>query len=72
MVFFNSYEEAVKQAGIDYYNITKRKVWSKEKVKNKLLDLHNEGISLTPMYLINNHSEVYKSCVNYFGSYYNA
>ena len=70
--YFNSYEEAVKQAGIDYYNITKRKVWSKEKVKNKLLDLHNEGISLTPMYLINNHSEVYKSCVNYFGSYYNA
>lgn len=41
-------------------------------MKNKLLDLHNEGISLTPMYLINNHSEVYKSCVNYFGSYYNA
>ncbi|MGP4070659.1 hypothetical protein [Halobacillus sp. B29] len=72
---FNSIENAMEAAGIDYANIkkvTSRRKWTDDSIKKEILKLLENDEPLYVSYIINQHRQLYRACVEYLGSWGNA
>ncbi|QST00993.1 hypothetical protein IMZ31_05325 [Pontibacillus sp. ALD_SL1] len=69
---YNSIDEAMIAAGIDYAEIkkeTSRRRWTDESIKKEILALIEKGEPLNASYIIDNHRQLYRACVEYLGSW---
>lgn len=69
---FGSWENAITEAGLDYKEINlraKENKWSKDKVKNEILQLHQQGVCLNSEYIQKNHTKLHSAAQRYFTSW---
>lgn len=70
--YFGTIEEAMKEAGIDYEEIkrkTSRRRWSDEYIVQEIEKIVRNKEPLNVAYIIENHRQLYRSCVEYLGSW---
>lgn len=69
--FFGSWREAVEAAGINYEDVSKHEYWSKDRVSERIRELHAEGESLSHEDAKRNHGALVSaaSSPRYFGSW---
>lgn len=69
--FFGSWREAVEAAGINYEDVSKHEYWSKERISERIRELHAEGESLSHEDAKRNHGALVSaaSSPRYFGSW---
>lgn len=66
---FESYEEAITEAGLDYSDIIKYKQWTTEQVIEELQRLHSEGEDLSARKLMIAHAKLFSACYSVFETY---
>jgi hypothetical protein len=59
--YFNDWSEAIRACGLNPDDIYLRMKWSRERIIQKLLDLHSQGKPINKQYLIKNHSRLYNA-----------
>jgi len=69
--FFGSWREAVAAVGIDYEEVSKHEYWSKDRIGERIRELHAEGESLSHEDAKRNHGALVSaaSSPRYFGSW---
>lgn len=69
--FFGSWREAVEAAGIDYEDVSKHEYWSRERISERIRELHDGGESLSHEDAKRNHGALVSaaSSPRYFGSW---
>ena len=69
--FFGSWREAIQAAGIDYNKVSKHEYWSKERIRQRIRELHAAGESLSHEEAKRNHGALVSaaSSPRYFGSW---
>jgi hypothetical protein len=69
--FFGSWREAVEAAGIDYEDVSKHEYWSRERISERIRELHAVGDSLSHEDAKRNHGALVSaaSSPRYFGSW---
>ena len=70
--YFGTIEEAMKEVGIDYGEIKKkttRRKWSDEHIVEQLEKIIRNNEPLNVAYIIERHRQLYRSCVEYLGSW---
>lgn len=69
--FFGSWREAVAAAGIDYEAVSKHEYWSKERISERIRELHAAGDSMSHEDAKHNHGALVSaaSSPRYFGSW---
>lgn len=66
---YGSLKNVVEDLGISYEEILMRENWNREKVINKLLELHNSEENIQSIYLKTNYTSLHSACVRIFGSF---
>lgn len=69
--FFGSWRDAVAAAGIDYEQVSKHEYWSKDRICERIRELHEDGESLSHEDAKRNHGALVSaaSSPRYFGSW---
>ena len=69
--YFDSWQNAIEAAGLDYNKIIKVEFWDKRKILNKIHELHEAGEDLNDTSISKTHSKLYSAAVNkrHFGSW---
>ena len=69
--FFGSWGAAVEAAGLDYHRIRKRERWSRQKILERIREIHREGGCLTWSVARREHSALVAAAASdrYFGSW---
>lgn len=69
--FFGSWRAAIQAAGIDYNEVSKHEYWSKNRVRERIRELHGAGESLSHEEAKRNHGALVSaaSSPRYFGSW---
>jgi hypothetical protein len=69
---FGSWEKALEAAGIDYKDVRRYRSWDKDKVVNRIRELHEQGVSLNAKHIQTHYGPIYDAAVRRFNSWEDA
>ncbi len=67
--YFTNWGEAVTAAGIDYRKVRRQNVWSRRRVKERLMKFRKEGEALSYNRFQKKHPKLFHAALYYFGSW---
>jgi|GEM_PF-3062742 len=67
---FGSWRSAIESAGISYETVMKqRKIWDREKIKSRILELHSSGKDMWYRAVVKEHKDLVRAAESHFGGW---